>query len=305
MLYYNIGMRIKIKNPHTEENRQTLIITGVLSLLIFAAALAISYLSGGPLAVWNNLGDTINNMCEDGLGCRLGFAFIFKLCPFLIPGLFVLTLWEKRTKFRSPRPGTYFTHVTFGKDGVLLEKPNQAQNVFFPYGETSLDLTVTVHQISTKNGGRVTAVSNVKFTFTQTGGDCKTIELFPPRKVVPFLCKILDARPRYARFSYEVTPLKYFYQEAADALRKKLDDYCQTGFISEFDSPLDRIIVLLAGLAFTAIGTAISLFLFLNSQTAKDFFLFIPLGLFLIPIGLYFTAGAVKDMYRQHKSRQR
>ena len=298
-------MRIKIKNPHAAAHNQTLFITGVFSLLILAAAVALSYLSGGPFAAWNNLGDTINNMCEDEFLCRWGVALLFKLCPFLIPGIFVLTLWEKRTKFRSPLPGTYFTHVTFGKDGVLLEKPNPAQNVFFPYGETALDLSVTVHQISTKNGGRVTAVSNVKFTFTQTGGDCKTIELFPPSKVLPFLCKILDKRTRYARFYYKITPLRLSYQEAADALRQKLDKYCQTGFMSEFDSPLARIILLVAGLGFTAIGTGLSVFLFLNSQTAKDFFLFIPLGLFLIPIGLYFTAGAVKDMYRERKSRRR
>lgn len=295
-------MRIKIKTPHMAAYRQTLLITGVLSLLFLAAAGTAAYFAGGLSSAWNALGDTINNMCEDDLRCRLGFAFLFKLCPLLIPGIFVFALWEKRAKFRSPLPGTYFTHVTFGKDGVLLEKPNPAQNVFFPYGETALDLSVTVHQISTKNGGRVTAVSNVKFTFTQTGGDCKTIELFPPNKVFPFLCKILDKRTRYARFSYEVTPLKLSYRENAEQLRQKLDKYCQTGFMSEFGSPLDRIILLLAGIVFTAIGTAVSVFLLLNSQTAKDFFLFIPLGLFLIPIGLYFTIGAVKDMYRESTS---
>lgn len=296
-------MRIKIKNPHTAAHNQTLFITGIFSLLIVAGVAAASYCAGGLFAAWNALGDTINTMCEGDLRCHLGFALLFKLCPFLIPGIFVFALWEKRTKFRSPIPGAYFTHVTFGKDGVLLEKPNPAQNVFFPYGETSLDLTVTVHQITTHKGGRVTAVSNVKFTFTQQGGECKTIELFPPRKVLPFLCSILDKRTRCARFSYEVTPLRLSYQEAADALHKKLDTYCQTGFMSEFNSPMDRIILLVAGIAFTAIGTVLSVFLFLNSQTAKDFFLFIPLGLFLISIGLYFTAGSVKDMYRERKSR--
>ncbi|MDD6152426.1 MAG: hypothetical protein PUC11_00535 [Elusimicrobia bacterium] len=298
-------MRIKIKNPHTAAHNQTLFMTGIFSLLIVAGVATAAYCAGGLLAAWNALGDTINTMCEDDLRCRLGFAFLFKLCPFLIPGIFVLTLWEKRTKFRSPLPGTYFTHITFGKDGVLLEKPNPAQNVFFPYGETALDLSVTAHQISTKNGGRITAVSNVKFTFTQQGGNCKAVELLPPRKVIPFLCKILDARLRYAQFSYKVTPLRPSYQETADALHKKLDKYCQTGFLSEFDSPLTRIILLLAGLVFTGIGTALSVFLFLNSQTAKDFFLFIPLGLFLIPIGLYFTIGAVKDIYRERKSRRK
>jgi len=131
-------MRIKIKNPHTEANRQALIITGVFSLLILAAAVALSYLSGGPFAAWNNLGDTINNMCEDEFLCRLGFAFLFKLCPFLIPGLFVLGLWEKRAKFRSPRPGTYFTHITFGKDGVLLENPIRRKTYFSRMGKRHL-----------------------------------------------------------------------------------------------------------------------------------------------------------------------
>lgn len=298
-------MRVKIKNPHAEANRQALIITGVFSLLILAAAVALSYLSGGPFAAWNNLGDTINNMCEDEFLCRLGFAFLFKLCPFLIPGLFVLGLWEKRTKFRSPRPGAYFTHVTFGKDGVLLEKPNPAQNIFFPYGETSLDLTVTVHQITTDKGGQITAVSNVKFTFTQTGGDRKTIELFPPRKVIPFLCKILDKRTRYARFYYKVTPLKLSYRDNADQLRQKLDKYCQTGFLSDFGSPLDRIIFLLAGLMFTAIGTPVFAFLCISTQADKVFFLFIPFAFFLMSVGFYFTLGAVKDMYRERKSRRR
>lgn len=298
-------MRIKIKNPHTEANRQALIIMGVFSLLILAAAVALSYLSGGPFAAWNNLGDTINNICEDEFLCRLGFAFLFKICPFLIPGLFVFGIWEKRTNFPAPLPGTYFTHITFGKDGVLLEKPNPAQNVFFPYGETTLDLTVTVHQIFTKNGGSVTAVSNVKFTFTQTGGDCKTIELLPPRKVMPFLCKILDKRTQYARFAYTVTPLNLFYQEEADNVRKKLDEYCRTGFLSEFNSPLDRIILLVVGLVFTAIGITASLFLCLNKQAAKDFFLFIPIGFVLMAAGLYFTIGAVKDIYREHKFRRR
>lgn len=298
-------MRIKIKNPHTAAHNQTLFITGIFSLLIVACVATAAYCAGGLFAAWNALGDTINTMCEDDLKCRLGLIFLFKICPLLIPSLFVFSLWEKRTKFRSPLPGTYFTHITFGKDGVLLEKPNPTQNVFFPYGETALDLSVTAHQISTKNGGRITAVSNVKFTFTQQGGDCKAVELLPPRKVIPFLCKILDARLRYAQFSYKVTPLRPSYQETADALHKKLDKYCQTGFLSEFDSPLTRIILLLAGLVFTGIGTALSVFLFLNSQTAKDFFLFIPLGLFLMPIGLYFTAGAVKDMYRESKSRRR
>lgn len=298
-------MRIKIKNPHTAAHNYTLFVTGILSLVILTGAALAAYCAGGLPSAWHALGDTINNMCEDDLRCRLGFAFLFKICPFLIPGLFVFGIWEKRTKFPEPLPGTYFTHVTFGKDGVLLEKPNPAQNVFFPYGETALDLTVTVHQITTNKGGRVTAVSNVKFTFTQKGGDCKAVELLPPRKVMPFLCKILDKRTQYARFTYTVTPLKLFYQEEADNVHKKLDEYCQTGFMSEFNSPLDRIILLVVGLVFTAIGITASLFLCLNKQAAKDFFLFIPIGFVLMAAGLYFTIGAVKDIYREHKFRRR
>lgn len=298
-------MRIKIKNPDTSANRQVLWVTGIFSLLTLAAAGAAAYFSGGLSLAWNALGQTIYDMCENDLGCRLGLTFILKILPFLTLGLFGLALWEKHAKFRSPLRNTYFTHITFGQDGVLLEKPDSKQNVFFPYAETSLDLAVTVHQISTNKGGRITAVSKTTFTFTQTGGDCKTIALLPPRKVIPFLCKILDARTRYARFSYKVSPLDHFYRDAADTVRGKLDKYCQTGFLSDFNSPLDRIIWLIAGLAFTAIGTPVFVFLCLNKQAAKDFFLFIPVGFFLIAVGFYFTAGAVKDMYRERKSRQK
>lgn len=297
-------MRIKIKNPHTAAHKQALLLTGILSLLIVAGVGAAAYFSGGLSPAWHALNATIHTMCQDDLTCRWGFAFLFKICPVLVPAIFALTLWEKRTKFRSPLPGTYFTHVTFGQDGVLLEKPNKACNVFFPYAGTALDLTVTVHQIATKNGGRVTAVSNVKFTFTQTGGNCQAIELLPPRKVLPFLCKILDTRARYARFSYKVTPLRLSYQTAADTLRGKLDGYCQTGFMSAFNSPADRMILLVAGVLIALVGMVLPLALYLNTKDA-DVLWFAGVFVLLIPVGAWFSAGAAKDIYLEHKSRRK
>lgn len=290
-------MRIKIKNPDTAAHNVTLIITAALALLALAAAGAAICFANGPATAWNALGATIHDLCQDDLICNLGLSFLFKTGPFLIIGLFALCLWEKRTKFSPRRPGTYFTHITFEADGVLLEQPDQTKNLFFPYEKTSFDMTADVHQVIIK-GSRVTAVSKVELAFTQTGGKPVALELLPPGRTMAFLCRILDKRSRFARFSYKVVPLSSSYATAAHTLSQKLESYCQTGFVSSFGSAGDRLFL-------AALGTAIllgSLYAFVS--LSADFYF--RGGLFLlVPLGAYFLFFSLKDLYLERKSRKK
>jgi len=292
-------MRIKIKNPYTAEHRQTMLTSGIFSLLALAVFGAAAYLTGGFTQAWQTLGITINDICQDDLTCRLGFAFIFKLAPLVFIGIFVFSLYEKRTKFRTP--AERFTHINFNADGVLLENSRPAKSVFFPYTKTLFVLTATAHHVTIK-GTPVTAVSTLEFTFTQKGDASVTVCLLPPREVIPFLCKILDKRGRFARFSYEVRPLDSSYQNDAEDVRKKLDKYCQTGFLSAFNSPSDRRTMLVTGLALMLAGIIIPLVLYLPLKGPS--FLY---GIFflLIPLGAYAVTTAAKDIRLERQAAKR
>lgn len=270
---------------------------GILALLALAGAAAAIYWAGGPVAAWNALGLTIHTTCQNDVVCNLLFSFLFKICPFLFLGLFAFGIWEKQTQFPSPRRGTYFTHISFGQDGVLLEKPGKANNLFFPYEKTSLDMTASVHQVRVKNIP-VTAVSKVEFTLMQTGGQFIKIKLMPPRRVMAFFCRILDKRNRFAQFSYKMVPLLPFYDTEAQALSKKLENYCETGFLSSFGSAGER-------LGFIAVGAVCllgAIYVFVSVDMG-NFFSGILLALMLFGAGLIFFAG--KDGYSELKSRKK
>lgn len=292
-------MRIKIKNPYTAKHRQAMLTSGLFSLLALAAFGAAAYVAGGFTQAWQTMGITINAICQDDLTCRLGFAFIFKFIPLLFIGIFVFSLYEKRTKFRTP--AERFTHINFGTDGVLLENSRPAKNVFFPYTKTLFVLTATAYHI-TLEGIPVTAVSTLEFTFTQKGDASVAVCLLPPRQVIPFLCKILDKRGRFARFSYEVRPLDSSYQNDAEDVRQKLDNYCKKGFLSAFSSPAGRRIILTTGLILMLSGMIIPPVLYLPLEGPS--FLF---GVFLlfIPVGAYAVIAAAKDIYLEHKAAKR
>lgn len=286
-------MRIKVKNPYLARHHLTMLVWGILTLLVLAACGAAVYFAGGPIKAWQALGNTTHALCETDAVCTLAFTALFKAAPLACIGFFIFSVWEKHAKFRSPRPGTCFTHITFGKAGVLLEKPTPAQNVFFPYGETSLHVTLDARLYHTKSGPRI-HIGGIEFALIRQNGHRQTIQLLPPYRVLPFLCKILDKRSRFHEFSYGVSPLSD--QQAAQTVLKKMDGYCQTGFMSVFDSKDYRRTVFWVGAVFAAgaVWTACSagLELFFRS----GFFL-------LIPLALWFLWLSLKDMYLERKSR--
>ncbi len=292
---YNKHMHIKIKDPLLTQHHFTMLIWGILAGLALAAAAAAVYFAGGPLRAWHAMGDTINTFCGDDPLCTLSFTALFKLAPLACIGFFGFSLWEKRTNFRSPRTGAYFTYMTFGPDGVLLENPNPTQNVFFPYEQTSLRVTVHARLYHVKRTPRI-HIWNIEFTFTRQDGTRQTIQLVPPYRVLPFLCKILDKRTRFYEFSYDASPRSD--QQAALSVLKKMDGYCQTGFMSVFDSKDHRTTFFWVGivLAFGAVWTFLSFKL-------EDFF---QGGFFiLVPLAAWFLGRPLKDIYRERRSRKK
>lgn len=290
-------MRIKIKNPDTAAHKFTLIITAVLTLLVLAAAGAAAHFAGGLATAWNALGITIHALCQDDLTCNLGLSFIFKFFPFLILGIFGIALWEKRTKFSSRRYGPYFTHITFGADGVLLENSDKTKNLFFPYEKTSLDMNVSVHRVTVYDS-RVTAVSKVSFAFTQAGAQSVSVKLLPPNRVMAFLCRILDKRSRFAQFSYQVVPLSPSYDMDAQILSQKLEKYCQMSFLASFGSNMDRLIFVAVGILFL-LGVSYAAAVF-GLQGPFSFVLYI-----VFFIGLLLVILPIKDAYLELKSRKK
>lgn len=299
-------MRIKIKNPQLFYLHTSMLFLGILSLLALAGIGTAVYFAGGPLKAWNLGGEIIHDMCRDDFTCNACFVLLFKIGPFFIIGVFLVSIWEKFTKFRVPLPGTYFTYITFGTDGVLLEKPDPAQNVFLPYKQTALDVTIKVIQ-TTSQRLPVTTVPEVVLAFSQPDNTPQTIQLVPPRKIIPFLCNILDGRKQYARFSYKTQPVSYVHQEAADTLQKKLDNYCKKGYLPAFNSLFGRIVALIIGTQCVLFGTILGGFLLLNLHITQDNLptLVYCCGAFLllIPFGLWLVISAVKDLRQTRKSR--
>lgn len=201
-----------------------MLIWGVLACLVLAAAAAAVYVAGGPLRAWQALGATTSAFCEGDFICTFCSIALFKFAPFACVGFFIYSLWKKRTKFRSPRTGDYFTYMTFGPDGVLLEKPAPRKSIFFPYGETSLRVTVHASLYHVKGTPRI-HIGSLEFTFTQQNGPLQKIQLLPPYRVLPFLCKILNMRHRFYSFSYDAST--FSDKEAAQSVLKKMDAYCE------------------------------------------------------------------------------
>lgn len=288
-------MRIKIKDPYRTQHHFAMLIWGILACLALAAASEAVYFAGGPLRAWQALGHTINTFCEGDTICTLSFSALFKFAPFAFVGFFIFSLWEKYTKFRSPRPGTYFTHITFGPDGVLLEKPEPTQNIFFPYGETSLRVTVHARLYHVKGTPRI-HIWNIEFALTQQNGPLQKIQLLPPHRVQAFLCKILDKRTRFCEFSYDVSPQSN--PQAAQLVLKKMNSYVQTGFISAFDSNEHRRTCLLIGIALAA--GAVWTAYFSNGE------LFLGSGfLIIVPIAAWVLWRPLKDAYLERRARKK
>lgn len=290
-------MRIKIQNPVLTRYHREIVWCGILSLLMLIGMGFAIYFAGGADAAWQALGNTINDICENDLFCKIGFSLLFKVFPFVILGFFILFIWEKRIKFPSPRRGTYFTHITFGPDGVLLEKPAPGKNVFLPYQETSFHLSADIRMAYTKYG-YYPQIWELKFVFKHPKNplNAETIQLLPPRKVYPFLCKILDKRQCFNQFSYDAAPSSH--AEAAKAVLKKLDGYCETGFMSLFDTKETRNFMLCAGIIF-AFGVIYALWSFGIKYYFKSWFFL------LIPIAAWFLWLPLKDGYLERKTRNK
>lgn len=264
-------MRIKIKDPRTTPNHKDILITGLFSMISLAFFGVYAILGPFP------------PRCLDAnhLTCLLEV-----ICPVSIPliavSTFVYSLWLKHTKFRAPLPGTYFTYMTFTPDGVLLEKPNPAQNVFFPYKETSLRVTIHVQKYFVRSRLRV-RFENIEFTFTQKEGPREKIQLFPPRKIMSFLCKILDRRALFDKFSYHASPRSNRVE--AQRVLTKMDTYCERGFMPIFDSKYERNVYFWLGvlMALGAVWTFFSI----------DF-------LFLFFLSVWFLGRALKEMYLEY-----
>lgn len=221
------------------------------------------------------------------------------LIPLLIPvgltvGIFAFFVCKKRPT--APRRGSYFTYMTFGQDGVLLEKSNPKYNVFLPYEQTSFDLSASLDLVQTRSGPRL-YICSLNFTFTQHGAAKNRSEnlfLSPPLRAFPFLARILALRERFAGFSCRTEPGTD--PEAAEIMLKKLDGYYKTGFMSAFTTNETRTTFLLVGLLF--LGADIYCF----CTAPLHFFLkdyFFPFTAF----AAYFFWPAFKDMVLEYKSR--
>ncbi len=275
---------------------------GILSLLTLTGMGAAVYFAGGITTAWQALGSTINDICQDKWTCNLGFILLFKIFPFVILAIFALFLWEKRTKFHSPRPGMYFTHMTFGPNGVLLERTSPGKNIFFPYKETSLHLSANARMVYTKYGSSM-RVYHLEFTFMHNNTDPKqqtisteTLQLLPPRNIFVFLGKILDTRRHFYQFTYDTD--QHSSPEAAKILLNKMDDYCKTGFMSAFDTRSTRNFMLCAGLMFAFAAVYIGWECDLEFYLKNWFFL-------LILLSAVFLWWPLKDICLERKSRKK
>ena len=266
-------MRIKIKDPRITPNHKDILITGLFSIILLAF-----------FGVYATLGP-FPPRCQDSnhLTCLLEFLFPVSI-PLIAVSTFIYSLWLKYAKFRAPLPGTYFTYMTFTPDGVLLEKPNPAQNVFFPYKGTSLRVTIHVQKYSVRGRSRV-HFEKIEFTFTQKEGAREKIQLFPPRHIMPFLCKILDRRTLFHKFSYHASTRSN--REEAQSVLKKMDTYCERGFMPIFDSKYERNVYFLLGvlMALGAVWTFFSI----------EF-------LFLFFLSVRFLGRPLKEMYLEHRA---
>lgn len=275
-------MRIKIKNPHAAPINKEIWFTGIASLI--ALSYFSVYVATVDLSCKNQ--SLILDSGHHHLTCLLNFIFPLSL-PLICMSAFIWALWLKYTKFRSPRPGTCFTYMTFAPDGVLLEKPNPAQNVFFPYTETSLRVTIHVQRYFTRGRSWV-RFENIVFTFTRQDGPHQKIQLFPPRNAMPFLCKILDKRALFHQFSYR-TSSRSNRLEAQNVL-KKMDTYCEKGFMPIFDSKYERNIYLFLGMLTAA-------------AAVWTFFSFAFLVFFVLSV--WFLGRPLKEMYLEYRTRKK
>lgn len=294
-------MRIKIKDPYRTQHHFAMLIWGVLACLALAAVGAAVYIAGGPLRAWQALGNTSNTFCEGDFICTFCFFALFKFAPFACVGFFIYSLWEKRTKYRSPRTGDYFTYMTFGPDGVLLEKPAPRKSMFFPYGETSLRVTVFAQLYHVKGTPRI-HIGSLAFTFTQKNNSStkankpRTVNLLPPYRVLPFLCKILDMRHRFYSFSYDAST--FSDQEASQIVLKKMDTYCENGFMSVFDCADHRTTCLWVGVTLAACAV----WIFYTTEWEyfiKDGFVI------LLPMAAWFLWRPLKDAYLERRARRK
>lgn len=102
---------------------------------------------------------------------------------------------------------------------------------------------------------------------------------------MPFLCKILDRRTLFHKFSYHASTRSN--REEAQSVLKKMDTYCERGFMPIFDSKYERNVYFLLGvlMALGAVWTFFSI----------EF-------LFLFFLSVRFLGRPLKEMYLEHRA---
>lgn len=287
-------MKIKIKDPTQTSINCALFAAGRLFLFFLVLGCAAVFcLKITPAQAWSTLGILMDDICADNITCRLGFTILFKITPFVMLGLVLLGLWEKKQNQRKSS-GSGIHYITFKPDGVLLEKTPSARNLFFPYGQTTLQLTITAHAVYMKYGKK-NAISRVKLVFS-TPEETISVEHFPS-KPQAFLCTLLDARGPFKEFSYTVKPLDSFHREAAQQVQTRLDNYRDTGFFSFFQSPQDRSGILWGG-GILLLGGVLALFLLIQPFSLIAATPLFALGGICLWISLF-------DIYKEKKAKRK
>lgn len=287
-------MKIKIKDPTQTFLNNALIQTGTwFSVFLLLACATMLYLKITPMQLWDTLGILMDDFCENDTKCRLAFILLFKITPFVMLGLVLLGLWEKKKNQRkSSGPGIHY--ITFKPDGVLLEKTPAVRSLFFPYGQTALQLTITVYAVHMKYCKK-NAINRVKLVFS-TPEETISVEHFPSKQQA-FLCTLLDARGPFKEFSYTVKPLNSFHREAAQQVQTKLDNYRDTGFFSFFESPQDRSEMLWGG-GILLLGGVLALFLLIRPFSLIAATPLFALGGICLWIALF-------DIYKEKKAKRK
>lgn len=295
-------MRIKIKNPKETELNHTLIGTGVPALLFILLAAALVYYAGGVTDAWKALNYFSYDFCEDSsFICRPIFFLFTTISPLVLISLFIASFRKKR---RTPIFRSRFTHLSFKNTGVLLESNKRHKDVFLPYGQTALKLTVKAYNTQA-NHTRLRVISQVDFSFIPAEGKPINISLFPPCRVILFLCKILDKRRLFSQFSYTAQPAypSRDNYNAAEDLRSKMDNYCKTGSFLGEPSLGERIFCLILGITALLLGAFIAVYLyqFLDMKPSTAFY-FIGGCLLIALAGIRFVAKLAKGIYRDYKA---